>query len=78
MSSSANRHAVPALTAKAEADHNAPVLLFATAFVLFLAIALVAQSLGQPWRSWLPGAEGVKSVTGGVKAAVYTFMSHLQ
>jgi light-harvesting complex 1 beta chain len=53
-------------------------LLFVSAFVVFLAIALVGQTLGQPWRSWLPGAEGVKSVTGGVKAAVYTFMSHLQ
>ena len=30
------------------------------------------------WRTWLPGAEGVKSLYGGVKAAVYTFMSHLQ
>ena len=52
-------------------------LLFVPAFVVFLAIALIGQTLGQPWRSWLPGAEGVKSVTGGVTAAVYTFMSHL-
>jgi light-harvesting complex 1 beta chain len=52
--------------------------IFACGFVLFLAVALVAQVLGWQWRSWLPGAEGVKSVTGGVKAAVYTFMSHLQ
>jgi light-harvesting complex 1 beta chain len=44
--------------------------------VLF-AIALIGQLLGWQWRSWLPGAEGVKSMTGGVKAAVYTFMSHL-
>jgi light-harvesting complex 1 beta chain len=29
------------------------------------------------WRSWLPGAEAEKSMIGGVKAAVYTFMSHL-
>jgi light-harvesting complex 1 beta chain len=52
--------------------------IFAVSFVVFLAIALVAQLLGWHWRSWLPGAEGVKSLTGGVKAAVYTFMSHLQ
>jgi hypothetical protein len=26
----------------------------------------------------LPGAEGVKSMTGGVRSAVWTFMSHLQ
>jgi light-harvesting complex 1 beta chain len=59
-------------------DRKSFRLLFISAFVVFLAIALVGQTLGQPWRSWLPGAEGVKSVTGGVKAAVYTFMSHLQ
>jgi light-harvesting complex 1 beta chain len=46
--------------------------------VLFSAIAVVGQLLGAQWRTWLPGAEGVKSLTGGVKAAVYTFMSHLQ
>ena len=59
-------------------DRKSFVLLFTTAFMVFLAIALVGQTLGMQWRSWLPGAEGVKSVTGGVKAAVYTFMSHLQ
>ena len=53
-------------------------VIFAAAFVVFLAIACVGQTLGMQWRSWLPGAESVKSVTGGVKAAVYTFMSHLQ
>jgi light-harvesting complex 1 beta chain len=52
--------------------------IFAVGFVLFAAIAVVAQMLGWNWRSWMPGAEGVKSMTGGVKAAVYTFMSHLQ
>jgi light-harvesting complex 1 beta chain len=45
--------------------------------MLFLVIALVAQAMGWQWRSWLPGAEGAKSLVGGVKAAVYTFMSHL-
>jgi light-harvesting complex 1 beta chain len=52
--------------------------LFGVSFVVFAAIAIVGQVLGWHWRSWLPGAEGVKSMTGGVKAAVYTFMSHLQ
>jgi light-harvesting complex 1 beta chain len=52
--------------------------LFTVSFVVFAAIAVVGQMLGWHWRSWLPGAEGVKSMTGGVKAAVYTFMSHLQ
>jgi light-harvesting complex 1 beta chain len=59
-------------------DRKAFFLIFAPAFVVLLAIALVGQTLGMQWRSWLPGAESVKSVTGGVKAAVYTFMSHLQ
>jgi light-harvesting complex 1 beta chain len=52
--------------------------IFTVGFVAFATIAIVAQLLGWHWRSWLPGAEGVKSMTGGVKAAVYTFMSHLQ
>jgi light-harvesting complex 1 beta chain len=52
-------------------------LIFAAAFALFMAIALAGQLLGWQWRAWLPGAEGVKSLNGGVKAAVYTFMSHL-
>jgi light-harvesting complex 1 beta chain len=52
-------------------------ILFAPSFLVFLAIALFGQLLGLSWRSWLPGAEGVQSLFGGVKAAVYTFMSHL-
>ena len=51
--------------------------IFTLGFTVFLAIALVGQLSGQHWRTWLPGAEGVKSIFGGVKAAVYTFMSHL-
>ena len=51
--------------------------IFALGFLVFLAIALCGQLLGWHWRTWLPGAEGVKSIFGGVKAAVYTFMSHL-
>jgi light-harvesting complex 1 beta chain len=51
--------------------------IFTLGFMVFLAIALFGQLLGWHWRTWLPGAEGVKSIFGGVKAAVYTFMSHL-
>lgn len=51
--------------------------IFAVSFLVFFAIALIASAVGWQWRSWLPGAEGVKSLTGGVKAAVYTFMSYL-
>jgi len=41
-----------------------------------LLVALSAQLIALPWRSWLPGAEG-KSLIGGVKTSVYTFMSYL-
>mgnify|MGYP000872946235 FL=1 len=58
-------------------DSTAFTAIFVVGFALFLSIAVVAQVLGWHWRSWLPGAESVKSMTGGVKAAVYTFMSHL-
>jgi light-harvesting complex 1 beta chain len=51
--------------------------IFVTGFVVFLLIALVAQLLFRHWRTWLPGAEGEKSLVGGVKAAVYTFMAYL-
>ncbi len=51
--------------------------IFVVSFVLFLAIALVAQMLFLRWRSWFPGAEGGKTLIGDVKAAVYTFMSQL-
>jgi len=51
--------------------------IFAVSFVMFLAIALVAQVLFLRWRSWFPGAEGGKTLIGDVKAAVYTFMSQL-
>ena len=58
-------------------DSRAYYGIFALSFIVLFAIALIGQLLGWQWRSWLPGAEGVKSMTGGVKAAVYTFMSHL-
>jgi len=51
--------------------------IFVVSFVLFLAIALIAQMLFLRWRSWFPGAEGGKTLIGDVKAAVYTFMSQL-
>ena len=58
-------------------DSRTHRVIFAVGFAVFLSIALLAQVTGMHWRSWLPGAEGVKSLTGGVQAAVYTFMSHL-
>jgi len=51
--------------------------LFAVLFMAFFAVALLAQVLLLDWRSWFPGAESSKTMTGGVRAAVYTLMSHL-
>lgn len=58
-------------------DFRSYRLIFVLGFAVFMAIALAGCLVGRPWRSWLPGAEGEKSLNGGVKAAVYTFMSHL-
>lgn len=51
--------------------------IFVVTFIAFLLMALVSLLLGQNWRSLLPGAEGERSVLGGVKSAVYTVMSEL-
>ena len=77
MTTQAKQHPMP-LAQMLKEDRKSFLLLYAVAFGVLLAIALVGQTLGMQWRFWFPGAEGVKSVTGGVKAAVYTFMSHLQ
>lgn len=52
-------------------------LIFTASFVVFMVVALGASLLTWQWRSWLPGAEGETSLIGGVKSAVYTFMSYL-
>ncbi|MBK6852302.1 MAG: light-harvesting protein [Burkholderiales bacterium] len=51
--------------------------MFCVSFAVFLVIALVAELLTMRWRSWFPGAEGEGSLIGGVKSAVYTFMSSI-
>ena len=51
--------------------------IFLVSFIVFLLIACCAQMVALPWRSWLPGAEGQKSLVGGVRTSVYTFMSYL-
>ncbi len=52
-------------------------VIFALTFVVFFVIAVTAQVLMLNWRSWFPGAENSRTITGGVRAAVYTLMSHL-
>jgi light-harvesting complex 1 beta chain len=51
--------------------------IFFVSFLLLLTIAVCAQLVALPWRSWLPGAEAQKSLVGGVRTSVYTFMSYL-
>ena len=51
--------------------------IFAVSFVLFLAVALLAQLLTWNWRHWLPVDEQEKSLVQGVKSAVYSFMPYL-
>lgn len=51
--------------------------IFIVAYTVIFAVALCAQALMLQWRPWFPGAEGEKSLLGGVKASVYTLMSHL-
>jgi light-harvesting complex 1 beta chain len=60
-----------------KSDSKTFFTIFVVGFAVFLAIALVSQVLTWQWRTWLPGAESEKSLVGGVKTAVYTFMSHL-
>ncbi|OUW04749.1 MAG: hypothetical protein CBD16_01705 [Betaproteobacteria bacterium TMED156] len=60
-----------------KSDSVAFNIIFVTIFMLFLAIAVLASFLRMPWRSWFPGAEQSSSLIGGIKAAVYTLMSHL-
>ena len=58
-------------------DKIAVVLIFVPCFVVLLSFAVLAQLVGLRWKSWLPGAENMTNVFAGVKASVYTFMSHI-
>jgi len=61
----------------ARSDSIAFQCIFCLSFATLLVVALIAQMLLLPWRSWFPGAEGSRTLIGGVRAAVYTLMSHL-
>jgi light-harvesting complex 1 beta chain len=67
---------VPAPTAK-PTPHGAELALLLPCFVFVLGVALLASPLGLRWRLWFPGAESEKSLFKGVRAGVYTFLSHL-
>lgn len=51
--------------------------LFLLSFAVVLSVALASQLLFFKWRKWFPGAESEKSLFKGVRAGVYTFLSHL-
>ena len=52
-------------------------LIFAATFVVFLMLAVAGKLLNWNWRTWLPGAEGARSMWDGVTSAVYSVISHL-
>jgi light-harvesting complex 1 beta chain len=64
-------------SAASPGDSKALLGIFVVSFVLFFLVAVIGSLAACPWRSWLPGAEGHKSLVGGVKSSVYTFMSYL-
>jgi len=51
--------------------------IFLLAFGLLFIVVLLAKLVGIHWRELLPGAENAPGMVQGVKAAVYTFMSHI-
>jgi light-harvesting complex 1 beta chain len=51
--------------------------IFCVMFVVFLVVAMASMLCFQNWRTFLPGAEGAKSMLDGVKSAVYTVISQL-
>ena len=52
-------------------------VIFLLAFGLLFIVVLLAKLVGVHWRELLPGAENAPGMVQGVKAAVYTFMSHI-
>jgi light-harvesting complex 1 beta chain len=51
--------------------------IFVVMFIVFLVVALASMLSAQNWRTYLPGAEGARSMLDGVKGAVYTVISQL-
>jgi len=51
--------------------------IFMVGFAVLFLLVLLGNLFGIHWRNYLPGAEDAKSMSQGVKSAVYTFMSHI-
>ena len=58
-------------------DSPAYWTIFLIGFGCLFLLVVLAKLVGVQWRELLPGAEDAKSMGQGVKAAVYTFMSHI-
>lgn len=52
--------------------------IFVVTFMIFLLMAMVGQLFAWNWRTWLPGAEGTRSIFESVNSAVYTVISQLR
>ena len=61
----------------AQTDNQEFRYLYVVLFCVFLLLAMMGQMLFMEWRSWLPGAEGTRSMYDSVKSAVYTVISQL-
>lgn len=68
---------VEVLTTQRDGAREGFLGIYVAMFIVFLMLALASLVFAQNWRSLLPGAEGARSVLGGVKSAVYTVMSQL-
>jgi light-harvesting complex 1 beta chain len=44
--------------------------IFATSFLLFMVIAIIAHVLAWMWRPWLPGPEGYAMIDNAQSAAI--------
>jgi hypothetical protein len=51
--------------------------IFVVMFIAFFVMAVASMLFTQNWRTFLPGAEGARSMLDGVKTAVYTVISQL-
>ena len=72
------QHTEPLNTDRSSADEsNAFWTIFLLAYGVLFVVALLARTMGMHWRDFLPGAASASSLSEGVKAAVYTFMSHI-
>lgn len=68
---------LPAHAHTAVHDGMANGALFLLSFSVVFCVAVTAQLLFFKWRRWFPGAESERSLIQGVRAGVYTFLSHL-